>query len=142
MMVLLTVIGKSLAKKGLTFTFMGPLANCKECKVKNICFHLERGRKYRIVSSRDVLHECPVHEEGVVVVEVEEVPVNAVINKKMAIEGSTITVELPKCRQRGCEHYRLCLPIGVESGQKKKVLKVGKKVECAAGHERVAAELG
>lgn len=142
MMVLLTVIGKSLAKEGLTFTYMGPLSNCKECKVKNICFHLERGRKYRIMSSRDVLHECVIHEEGVVVVEVEEVPLNAVINKKLAIEGSTITVELPKCRERRCEHYRLCIPLGVDSGQKKKVMKVVKKVECAAGHDRVEVELG
>ena len=141
-MVLLTVIGKILAKEGLVFTYMGPLSNCKECKVKNICFHLERGRKYRVLSSRDVLHECAVHEEGVVVVEVEEIPLEAVIPKKQAMEGSTITLELPKCRERGCEFYRLCIPIGSDSGQKKSVLMVGKKVKCAAGEDRVSVELG
>ena len=140
-MVLLTVIGKSLAKDGLVFTYMGPLSNCKECKVKNICFHLERGRKYKVLSSRDVLHECPVHEEGVVVVEVEEVPLEAVIPKKQAIEGSSITIELPRCRERGCGSYRLCFPVGTDSGHKMKVLKVGKKVDCKIG-DRIAVELG
>ena len=141
-MVMLTVIGKSLAKEGLVFTYMGPLSNCKECKVKNICFHLERGRKYKVLSSRDVLHDCTVHEEGVVVVEVEEVPLDAVILKKQAIEGSNITIEIPRCKERGCEYYRLCIPIGADSGQKKKVLKVGKKVDCKAGQDRIMVELG
>ena len=141
-MVLLTMIGKSLAKEDLVFTYMGPLSNCKECKVKNICFHLESGRKYRVLSSRDVLHECVVHEEGVVVVEVEEVPLEAAILKKQAIEGSNITIELPKCKERGCDNYRLCIPIGTTSGQKMKVLKVGKKVDCKTGENRVSVELG
>jgi uncharacterized protein (UPF0179 family) len=142
MMVLLTVIGKSLAKKDLTFTYIGPLSNCKECKVKNICFHLERGRKYRVLSSRDVLHECPVHEEGVVVVEVEEIPIQAVIPKKQAIEGSNITVELPKCIERRCENYRLCIPVGLDTGHKRKVVKIGNKVDCRIGENRVMVELG
>lgn len=141
-MVLLTVIGKSLAKKDLTFTYMGPLSNCKECKVKNICFHLERGRRYRVLSSRDVLHDCPVHEQGVVVVEVEEIPVEAAIPNKLAIEGSNITIEVPNCTERGCENYRLCVPIGVDSGHKRTVLKIGRKAKCKTAEDRVVVELG
>ncbi len=141
MMVLLTVIGKRLAKKDLTFTFMGPLSNCRECKVKNICFHLEKGRSYRVLSSRDVLHECPVHEEGVVVVEVEAISREAVIPKKQAMEGSTITMELQKCYERNCINYRLCFPIGMEPGQKKTIIKVGKKAKCPKGDNRVNVEL-
>lgn len=140
-MVLLTVIGKRLAKEGLTFTFIGPLSNCKECKVKNICFHLEKSRVYRVLNGRDVLHECPVHEEGVVVVEVEPISQKAVIPKKQAMEGSTITMELHRCYERGCESYRLCFPIGMEPGQKKKVGKVGRKVNCPRGDDRVTVEL-
>jgi uncharacterized protein (UPF0179 family) len=138
---MLTVIGKRLAKENLTFTFIRPLSNCKECKVKNICFHLEKGRRYRILDVRDVLHECPVHEEGVVVIEVEEVFRDAAISKKRAIEGSTITIELPKCGERGCVNYRLCFPTGIESGQKKKVVKVGDEVDCPTGDDMVSVEL-
>jgi len=140
MMTLLTVIGKRLAKKDVIFTFMGSLSDCKECKVKNICFHLEEGRPYRIISSRDVLHDCTVHEEGVVVVEVEPVPLEMVIPKKQAIDGSTITIELATCRHRGCDHYRLCFPIGIITGQKRKIVKVGNKVKCPKGDNRVLVE--
>ncbi len=140
-MVMLTVIGKRLAKENLTFTFIGPLSDCKECKVKNICFHLERGRRYKILDVRDVLHECPVHEEGVVVIEVEEVFQDAVIPKKQAMEGSTVTIELPKCGERGCINYQLCFPTGVDSGQKKNVARVGDKVDCDIGDDRVSVEL-
>ena len=140
-MALLTVIGKRLAKDGLTFTFMGPLSNCKECKVKNICFHLEHGRQYKIVGTRDVLHECPIHEEGVVVVEIEPVTEQRVIPRKQAMEGSTISIDLAKCRERHCVYYRLCLPFGAVTGQKRNVVKVGKKVDCPKGEDRVLVEL-
>ena len=70
-MVMLTVIGKKLAKEGMEFVFLGPIADCKECKVRNICFHLEKGTMYRIVSMRDKDHDCPQHEDGVRVVQVE-----------------------------------------------------------------------
>ena len=140
-MVMLTVIGKRLAKVGAEFTYMGPISNCKECKVRNICFHLEKGRKYRIVSTRTVKHDCPLHEEGVVVVEVTEVPRPAVIAKKTAIEGSKISYETPSCHRRLCEHRLLCFLPGLEPGQKKKVLKVQEKVNCPIGQNRVCVLL-
>lgn len=141
-MVLLTVIGKRLAKKGVVFTFRGPLSNCRECKVKNICFHLTKGKKYRIISARDIVHECPEHEEGVLVVEVEEVPFETTVPKKRALEGSTVTLELPKCSERGCEFYRLCFPMAMDSGQKIVVSKILGNIDCPAGHDRVRILLG
>jgi hypothetical protein len=140
-MVMLTVIGKKQAKVGMVFTFMGPISNCKECKVRNICFHLERGTKYRVVGLRDVVHECPMHEHGVMVVQVEEVQIQAVLPKKIALEGSTISYEMPKCTHRGCEHYRECFLPGLEPGQKKKVAKVLDKVRCIIGQNRVKVML-
>ena len=117
-MAMLTVMGDKLAKKDMTFVFLGPLSECKGCKVKNICFHLERGRKYRILGVREVKHDCEVHEDGVKVVEVEKIPLDAALGKKHAIEGSTITIELPKCRNLGCQHHSLCFPPGVEMGRR------------------------
>ena len=140
-MVLLTVIGKTIAKTGVEFIFMGPNSSCKECKVKNICFHLDQGSKYKIIDSRDVVHDCPQHDEGVVVVQVEEVPRQAVIPKRQAMEGTTITFELPKCDYRGCPHYNLCFPIGMENGMKKKVIQTHEKVDCVQGQARVSVEL-
>jgi len=136
-MVLLTVIGRRLAKPGSEFIFIEPNSNCKECKVKTICFHLGAGVKYRIVNVRDVVHECQQHEDNVVIVEVEEVPREVVIPKKQAMEGTTITIELPKCRERGCQYYRLCYPVGMESGMKRQVIEVLDKVKCPDGQDRV-----
>lgn len=140
-MTLLTVVGKKLAKDGVTFTYMGPISNCRECKVKTICFHLEKGKRYKVTGVRGVVHDCSVHEEGVVVVEIEEVSHDTVIQKRLGIEGASITLELPRCDQRGCPHYRLCFPMGIDNGQKKKVKRVKEKMECAMGHERVKVEL-
>jgi len=136
-MVMLTVIGKKQAKEGMEFTFFGPISNCKECKVRNICFHLEKGTKYRVVSLRNVVHECPMHEHGVMVVQVEVVQRSAVLPRKIALEGSTISYETPKCSQRGCEHYQACFLSGLDPGQKKKVVKVMDKVTCIIGQNRV-----
>jgi uncharacterized protein (UPF0179 family) len=140
-MVMLTVIGKKQAKEGMEFTFMGPISNCKDCKVRNICFHLEKGNKYRVVGLRNVFHDCPMHEHGVMVVQVEEVQRSAVLPRKIAIEGSTISYEMPKCSQRGCEHHSACFLSGLEPGQKKKVVKVGDKVACIIGQNRVRVML-
>ena len=136
-MVMLTVIGKRLARVGMEFIYMGPISNCKECKVRNICFHLEKGSKYKVISLREVIHDCPLHEDGVKVVQVEEVPRIAMISKKIALEGSKISYETPKCNQRFCEHYSLCFLSGLDPGQKKKVAKVQDKVTCIIGQNRV-----
>ncbi len=136
-MVMLTVYGKSLAKEGAEFIYLGPISDCKECKVRNICFHLEKGTRYRITGLRNVNHDCPMHEEGVRVVQVEPVPRKAVIPKKVAIEGSNIGYDFPKCRNRACAHYSLCFIQGVEPGQKKKILEILEGVDCAIGQSRV-----
>jgi len=139
---LLTVIGRKLAKSGAEFIFIGPNSSCKDCKVKTICFHLEKGTKYRIVGVRDVVHDCPQHEGNVVIVEVEEMTREAAIPKKQAIEGTTITFEVPKCKERGCQHYSLCYPVGMESGLKRKIINVQERVECRDGQNRIKVILG
>ncbi|MCK5038798.1 MAG: UPF0179 family protein [Thermoplasmata archaeon] len=138
---MLTVVGTSLAKKGQEIIFLGPLSECKVCKVKNICFHLEKGSHYKVIGVRDVMHDCNVHEEGVKVVEIEKLPFKAIMDKKKAIDGSTIAFESPSCIERGCEHYLLCNPPGLGSKQKVKILSVGGKAECAAGMSRVLVTL-
>jgi uncharacterized protein (UPF0179 family) len=132
-MVLVTVVGESQSKKGFEFVFGGPIADCRECKVKNICFHLEQGRWYKVTKVRDVHHECRIHEGGVRVVEVERVPTRAAIPKSQAVEGAMITFEEADCNKTGCPNRRLCLPIGAE-GTRFKITSVGNlEIECAKG---------
>lgn len=133
----LTVVGNVLAKKGLVFVYMGPSNECKECKVKNICFHLQKGARYKVKDVRDVKHECLLHEDGVKVVEVERVPTPGALDKKTAIDGSNITLALPKCRDFSCKSRPLCFATGLENGQRLKIIKVKRKLKCSQGHDRV-----
>ena len=132
-MVLVTVVGERQCKKGFEFVFGGPLAECRECKVKNVCFHLEPNRLYRVVEVREVHHECKVHEEGVRVVEVERLPTKTAMSSKSAVEGSMITYEETDCDIVGCPNFRLCRPASAAEGMRFRIASVGEEIGCQRG---------
>ncbi len=133
-MAIVTLIGKELAKKGTEFVYLGPLTECRDCKLRNACFNLEPGRMYRISKVRDTEHECKIHEGGkVVAVEVEKVPVEAAIPSKMAVEGTVIRFESQKCLNIGCASYPLCNPLGLKEGSRYRVIKIKGDVKCPEG---------
>lgn len=37
---------------------MGPDPLCEDCRIRTICFNLEKGARYRIVKLRDTYHDC------------------------------------------------------------------------------------
>ena len=134
-MVLVTVVGELQCKKGFEFVFGGPLADCRDCKVKNVCFHLEPNRWYRVTEVRDVHHECKVHEAGVRVVEVEKLPTKAALNANTAVEGSMITFEEVDCNRIGCPSYRLCKPWGASEGMRFRISGVESELDCPKGQK-------
>ena len=141
-MVLITLIGEEQAKVGNRFYYMGPQTECKECRLKGVCFNLEPGRLYEITSLRDTRHECEVHEGGVRVVEVEKKPTMATILKKVAIEGSVITYDQSDCARMGCEHWQHCHPIGIRAGDKLTVNDIVGKVDCPIKDDLMLVKLG
>ena len=140
-MVVISLIGEHQAKIGELFVYRGPLTDCRDCKLKAVCFNLEAGGLYRITNVREVRHDCRIHEEGVRVVEVEKEKHRSALPMRSAIEGSTVTFEAMKCDELGCENWRLCHPIGVEGNLKFRVAKVDKELKCPAGHRMVAVVL-
>ncbi len=132
-MVLVTVVGKLQCREGFEFVFGGPLAECRDCKVRNVCFHLEENRRYRVKSIREVHHECRIHEDGVRVVEVEKIPIRAAVPAKAALEGSMHTFEGAECRHLGCPNYQLCRPLGAVRGMRFKISSVEDEVPCEKG---------
>ena len=133
-MVLVTVVGRTQCKEGFEFVFGGALAECRDCKVRNVCFHLEENRRYRVKSVREVQHDCRIHEGGVRVVEVEKIPLKAVIPARAALEGAMLTFEEVRCRDLSCPSYRLCRPLGASEGMRFKILSVENgEVECERG---------
>jgi uncharacterized protein (UPF0179 family) len=133
-MVLVTVVGELQCKKGFEFVFGGPLAECRECKVKNVCFHLDENRSYRVTNIRSVHHDCKVHEGGVRVVEVERIPTRSAISSRTAVEGSVVSFEMNDCDLISCPNYRLCHPPGAFGGMRFKIVGVETgEIECPKG---------
>lgn len=140
-MVLVTLVGEKLVKPGTEFIFSGSLPECRDCRLKGVCFNLEEGRRYRVSAARRLHHDCRVHEDGVRVVEVEAVSVPAAVDVRSAQEGSVIVFEPHSCHMLGCENYRLCHPHGLGSKTKVKVVSVGKKIACPSGYDLVEVGL-
>ena len=72
-MPLVTLIGEKLAVENKEFIFLGPQSDCKNCKLKTVCFNLKQGGRYQILKVREKRHSCNVHEGCVAVVEVKKV---------------------------------------------------------------------
>ncbi len=140
-MTLVTLLGKRQAKKGNEFTYGGPVSDCRECKIKTVCFNLKQGKRYRVVEVREKTHKCNIHDKEVQIVEVEEVPTEVVLSSKLAIEGSTVTFEECNCKNVSCEHYSKCHPWGIQPGTKVTVVKDKGKVDCSEGMSKKLVDI-
>ena len=139
-MPLVTLIGEKLAKEGNEFIYLGPNNECRNCKLKTVCFNLKSGRHYKITKIREKRHNCNVHEGTAAVVEVQELPILAAIDKKLSAGYST-KIEKKDCRNIGCGHYDLCCNITLQNDKTYKIAKTYKSIDCPIGNELQKAEL-
>lgn len=129
-----TLIGEKQAKKGNTFFYRGPLSECRDCKVKTVCFNLEEGRVYKIKEVRTMHHDCKVHEAGVRAVEYEIMPIDYATDTDGAIEKARISIDVKEqCPNRGCANYNLCYPIGLKQGTQYEIKTVKGNLDCSEG---------
>lgn len=114
-----TLIGTVFARPGLDFIYEGTICpECEKCRMRKVCHNLQAGKKYRIVTIRaNTRHDCPVHHEAVVAVDVTEAPIVALIGADMAIANSKVSYEF-SCSKTACRSYRLCRPDGIVEGEK------------------------
>lgn len=141
-MALITLLGKAHAEVGSEFYFIGPLTECKDCRLKGVCFNLEPGAKYRVTEVRPQTHECHEYDgDAVVAVVVEKIVTPAAIPKKQAIEGSVITYQESKCDNIGCPNYALCHAPGKRDGMKYSVAAVRGDLECSRKEKMVSVDL-
>jgi hypothetical protein len=140
-MPLVTLVGEKIAKEGKFFTYLGPNNDCRNCKLKTVCFNLKPGRGYKITKIRDKRHSCSVHEGNAAVVEVQEQPIVATIDKKHS-KGEAIKTEKKECGNIGCGHYELCNHLALKKDKEYKVTKTyDDKIDCPLGYELQKAEL-
>jgi uncharacterized protein (UPF0179 family) len=139
-MALVTLIGEQLAKEYEEFIYLGPNNECKNCKLKTVCFNLKSGRQYKITKIREKQHNCNVHEGNVVVVEVSELPILTSIDKKLS-EGDKIKVDKKECKDIECDNFSICTNKAVQKVKIYTVKKVHEKIECPEGYELYKIEL-
>ena len=138
----ITMVGKSIARVGETFTYLGSSEACGSCDYDRICNTLQRGRTYRITSVRDVEHECALEEEEkAVVVEFEPLPVLAAVPAKRVLEGAVITLEKEGCDLAWCPNYRLCRKLNPARGERIRIVDVKGTVDCPKGHSLKSVEV-
>ena len=139
-MVLVTLIGEKLAVEGKEFTYIGSNSECRNCKLKTVCFNLKPGRKYKITKIRDKQHNCTIHEGNVVVVEVNEMPILASINKELS-EGTKTKVSKKECKNIGCDSFEICTNIALQQEKTYTIKKDYGKINCPVGYELYKVEL-
>ncbi len=131
---MITLIGKKLAKPGQEFIHfgVGNSRECMGCKLRKVCDNLEVGRRYVVKSSMNKPHEkCKIHEEGVMLVEVEPAEIQAMIPSAQAKEGATLAFIKPDCSEYLCEHRCLCFPEGIKDGDRCQIVKiVSRSLKC------------
>uniref|UniRef100_A0A7C3M9M1 UPF0179 protein ENN70_05735 n=1 Tax=Archaeoglobus fulgidus TaxID=2234 RepID=A0A7C3M9M1_ARCFL len=141
---IITLCGKDWAKIGVEFIFLGGKQECESCKIKKTCLKLKEGAKYKIVGLRDgTVQECPLHDEGVVAVEVVELPIIALVDSKIAVEGAKFHFEQRTCDAYECSMHSLCHPIELKSGDSVIVERVigDAPEQCRKGYSVIVAEL-
>ncbi|MCL1978755.1 MAG: UPF0179 family protein [Methanomassiliicoccaceae archaeon] len=140
-MAAITLISESQAKEGNKFYYLGPQSECRECRLKGVCFNLEKGSMYEITAVRDQTHECAFNEDRVRVVEIRKVAQRSAVPKKSAIEGSVITFQEQECGRMDCANYGRCRPCALENGKKYSVIEIEGDAECPAGETLVLVKL-
>lgn len=138
-MPLVTLIGEKLAKKETEFIYLGPNNECRNCKLKTVCFNLKPGRKYKITEVRDKKHNCNVHDGTAAVVEVQELPIITSVDKKLS-EGETFKIEKNSCKSIGCDFFDLC-NVALQKDKSYTVEKIIEEINCPLGHELNKAEI-
>ena len=135
-MVTIALVGKRNARVGYEFQYIGLSHDCRECPLKNVCGSLEQGKIYRVVSMRDKEHPCRSHDmNSVATVEVEEMPAEIVVPRKIAIEGTIFTYEGSKCDRHNCKYYTECNIMGLKNGTRLKIEKIIENVDCPDGRQ-------
>lgn len=124
----ITLIGKRQARVGNEFVYMGRTDKCIECPLRKVCCDkLEPDRAYTVISVREREHDCPIHEDGVQLVEVEESGARITLPTHQLFEGAVFTVHVRPCDKWECEYHAACNPTGIKDGDRCRVEKVYKR---------------
>jgi len=122
----ITVVGKAYAHEGCEFVYAGMNEACASCTLCKVCHNLVLGRRYKVISTRALIHECDVHEGNVQTVEVVPALISAriVLPQNITSARNTSFVYQPPCNER-CEYFFECHAPGLLKGQRYIIREIG-----------------
>jgi uncharacterized protein (UPF0179 family) len=134
----LTVVGETMARKGLVFRYQGETdPGCPQCKLYKVCHaNLKPGREYRIADVRPVKHDvCHVFEGKVQVVAVDPKPLPLRVTIPVsATRGTAFSKRWVECGA-SCLFKQHCNPGALAEGQTASLEKVEGDVPCLVGRK-------
>ena len=135
----LTVVGESLARKGLTFVYAGDTdPGCSSCKLYKVCHSkdLKKDREYLITGVRPVKHDvCHVFEGKVQIVEVDPKPLPVRVTIPVsATRGTGVSKHWEECGA-ACLLKSQCNAPALAGGVTAHLEKVEGDVPCLVGRK-------
>ncbi len=138
----MTLVGQRQARENFTFIHQGSATECQKCQLFTVCMkNLATNRIYKIVRVHDRSFPCPMHEDGVRLVEVEEPEIRAAIDCRHLFEGAIVKFAPIKCSRLNCSHFEACNPVGLAEGDKCRIEKSFGPIPCPLGQKLVLASL-
>lgn len=130
---IITLCGKHWAINGLEFVFLGGASECESCRLKKVCLKLKVGSKYKIVGIRNgEVQPCSIHDDGVIAVEVVELPLMMAVDSKLAVKGAIVRAN-GNCSYVDCHFFNICNPPSIEKDETLEVVNVGEAFDCPKG---------
>jgi uncharacterized protein (UPF0179 family) len=94
------------------------------------CHHNQvRGRRYEVLSVRDIFHPCPIFEE-VVVCDIREAEIDVAIDLSRAFDGASFAYAPPSCNEKLCENSVYCMAEGLKKGDRCTIESVRNEISC------------
>jgi uncharacterized protein (UPF0179 family) len=138
----MTLVGQRQARENFTFIHQGSAAECQKCQLFTVCMkNLVTNRLYRIVRVHDRSFPCPMHEDGVRLVEVEEPEIRVAIDCRHFFEGAIVKFVPIKCKRQNCSNFEVCNPVGLTEGDRCRIEKSFGPISCPRGQKLVLASL-
>jgi len=139
---IITLVGSRQAKVGFVFLHEGAAKTCEDCRYRRVCIdNLTPGQIYKIVKLRDKSLPCPLHDENVRVVEVQQAEIEAAIESRLAFPDGIITFKPQNCDRDNCPNRHLCLPSLLGGAVRCKVVEVKQPIDCPLSRSLVLALL-
>ena len=122
----ITVVGIAYAHEGCEFVYVGVDEACTSCAIYKVCHNLVLGRRYKVISTRDLIHDCDVHEGNAQTVEVIPALISAriILPQNITSVRNTSFVYQPPCNER-CEYFFECHAPGLVKGQRYIIRDIG-----------------